>query len=69
MGGEFLHFDYLAPKTVREACSLLSRYKGKANIIAGGTDLLVLMRTRQITPQCIINLKAILALDYFYLSP
>ena len=66
MSGEFLHFDYLMPKSIKEACFLLSRYKGKANVVAGGTDLLVLMRSRQITPQYIINLKSIPDLDYIH---
>ena len=66
MSGELLHFDYLMPKSIKEACSLLSRYKSKANVVAGGTDLLVLMRSRQITPQYIINLKAIPDLDYIH---
>ncbi len=64
MSGEFFHFDYLMPKTVREACSLLSRYKEKARVVAGGTDLLVLIKNRQIAPQYVINLKTIPDLDY-----
>jgi carbon-monoxide dehydrogenase medium subunit len=64
MSGEFLHFDYLMPKTIREACSLLSKHKGKANAVAGGTDLLVLIKSRQIMPQYIINLKTIPNLNY-----
>jgi carbon-monoxide dehydrogenase medium subunit len=57
-------FEYLAPKTIDEACSLLSQYKGKARVIAGGTDLLVQMKHREITPQYLINIKAIPNLDY-----
>lgn len=33
-------FDYLAPKTLDEALSLLSQHKAKARLIAGGTDLI-----------------------------
>jgi len=66
MSGEFLHFEYRAPNTVEEACSLLSRYKGKARVIAGGTDLLISMKAKQIIPQEIINLKAIPNLDYIH---
>ena len=39
----FLHFDYFMPKSVEEACALLSKYKGKAMVMSGGTDLKVLM--------------------------
>lgn len=31
-------FQYRAPKTIDEALSLLSQYKEKARLIAGGTD-------------------------------
>ncbi|MFB0557330.1 MAG: xanthine dehydrogenase family protein subunit M [Dehalococcoidia bacterium] len=58
-------FDYLAPKTVDEALSLLSQYKGKAKVIAGGTDLVPKLKRRQIeTPACIVALKGISDLDY-----
>ncbi len=56
-------FDHLEAKTIEEACSLLAKYKGKARVIAGGTDLLVSMKGREISPQYIINIKAIPNLD------
>jgi len=61
-------FEYLAPKTMEKACSLLSKYEGKAKVIAGGTDLLVSMKRRQITPQYVISLKGIPKLDYIHYS-
>lgn len=57
-------FDHLESKTVEEACSLLSKYKGKAKVIAGGTDLLPAMRNREVTPAYIINVRSIPNLDY-----
>jgi carbon-monoxide dehydrogenase medium subunit len=57
-------FEYLEAKTVKEACSLLSQYKDKARLIAGGTDLLVAARRRKITPLYVINIKTIPNLDY-----
>lgn len=59
-------FDHLEPKTTEEACSLLSKYKGRAKVIAGGTDLLPAMRTREITPAYIINIRSIPNLDYIH---
>ncbi len=56
-------FDHLEPKTIEEVCSLLAKYKDKARVIAGGTDLLVSMKGREISPQYIINIKAIPNLD------
>lgn len=59
-------FDHLEPKTIEEACSLLSKYKGKAKVIAGGTDLLPAMRNREVTPAYIINVRSIPNLDYIH---
>jgi len=33
-------FEYLRPKTVEEALTLLKQNPGKAKVFAGGTDLL-----------------------------
>jgi carbon-monoxide dehydrogenase medium subunit len=52
-------FEYIEPKTVKEACSLLSQYKEKAKVIAGGTQLLASMRRKEIAPHYLINLKSI----------
>ncbi len=58
-------FDYLAPTTVDEALSLLSQYKGRAKVIAGGTDLVPKLKRREIkAPEYIIDLKWIPDLDY-----
>jgi CO/xanthine dehydrogenase FAD-binding subunit len=59
-------FDYLAPKTINEACLLLSRHGDKAKIMSGGTDLLVSMKQKKITPTYVINIKGIPKLDYIY---
>ena len=59
-------FDHLESKTVEEACSLLSKHKGKAKVIAGGTDLLPAMRNREVTPAYIINVRSIPNLDYIH---
>jgi len=64
MSSVFPHFNYLTPKTIEDARSLLSRYKGEARVIAGGTDLMVLMKNRDITPAYIIDLEAIPGLNY-----
>ena len=57
-------FECLEPKTIQEACSLLSQYKGKARINAGGTDLLVKMKNRETKPRYLIRLKNIPHLNY-----
>lgn len=58
-------FEYLAPKTTDEALSLLSQHKGKAKVIAGGTDVVPQLKRRETrAPQYIIDLKGITGLDY-----
>ena len=57
-------FEYFAPKTVEEALSLLSQYKGEAKIIAGGQSMLVVMRQGLLAPEYVIDIKGITALEY-----
>lgn len=57
-------FEYLAPKTISEACSLLSQFKGHVKLVAGGTDLLVSMKQKVKTPEHVIGLKGIPGLSY-----
>jgi len=57
-------FEYLAPSSVQEACSLLKTYRDKAKVLAGGTDLLINMRERKATPSYLIGLRNIPDLDY-----
>lgn len=58
----FAHFN---TSTVEEAVTLLKKYKGKANLIAGGTDLLGKMKDRILPnyPEALVNLKTIPGLD------
>ncbi len=57
-------FTYLAPKTIDEACKMLEKYGDKAKVKAGGTDLIIKMSNRILTPEYIIGLKNIEELDY-----
>jgi carbon-monoxide dehydrogenase medium subunit len=56
-------FEYLDPKTIEEACSLLSQHGDKARLIAGGTDLLIIMKHKEVTPEYLVGLKGIPNLD------
>jgi CO/xanthine dehydrogenase FAD-binding subunit len=58
------HFEYVAPRTLDEACSLLAMAPGEASPLAGGTDLLVKMKQRRSIPRYVINLKTISGMDY-----
>lgn len=54
---------YESPTTTREAVSLLTREKGKACVLAGGTDLLVQLRMDMIAPDLMVDIKRIPAMS------
>jgi len=51
-------FDYVRAGSVEEACALLAENEG-ARILAGGTDLLVNVRNRIISPALLVDIKGI----------
>ncbi len=51
-----------APTTVNAAVKLLAGKAGVARVLAGGTDLLVQMRTDRVSPDLIVDVKRIPAL-------
>ena len=52
-------FDYKTPNTIEEAIELLWQAEGKAKVIAGGTDLVIGLRSGDYTPQSIIDITRI----------
>ena len=52
-------FEYIAPKTLKEAVRFLSEHKKDARPIAGGTDLLLNMKRRAAVPQFVVGLRNI----------
>ena len=44
-------FEYFGPKTLKEALSLLDKYRDDYKIIAGGQSLLILLRQGLLTPE------------------
>jgi carbon-monoxide dehydrogenase medium subunit len=50
---------YESPKTTKEAASLMAKAKGHAYLLAGGTDLLVQMKSGLIDPDMIVDIKRI----------
>ena len=54
-----IKFEYQAPGSLEEALSILDRHKGQASILAGGTDLTVLMKHGQTCPALIVDVKRI----------
>ncbi len=50
-------FDYFAPTTISEATRILADYGEEARALAGGTDLLVRLKRKQVTLRAVVNLK------------
>ena len=57
-------FEYFAPKTLKEALTLLDKYQDDAKVIAGGQSLLILMRQGLVAPEYLIDIKGISELNY-----
>ncbi len=56
-------FAYANPATVEEAVGLLAASWGEADVLAGGTDLISLMKENLHTPKRVVNIKNIQALE------
>lgn len=56
-------FEYFCPSSMEEGCSLLYKHKTEAKVLAGGTDLFVKMKKKEILPRVVISLKGIQKLD------
>jgi xanthine dehydrogenase YagS FAD-binding subunit len=52
-------FEYANPATVREAVGMLGARWGEVDVLAGGTDLLSLMKEHIETPRRVVNIKNI----------
>ena len=56
-------FSYHKPKALDEALGLLSRFNGRARLLAGGTDLVCGLRGEQPDLEAVIDLKGLPGLD------
>jgi carbon-monoxide dehydrogenase medium subunit len=52
-------FTYARPETVDEAIALLVEHRGEAELLAGGTDLIIELRNHWKHPKVVIDLKRI----------
>jgi carbon-monoxide dehydrogenase medium subunit len=63
-------FEYLAPRTVDEAIQLLAEHRGQAKLVAGGTDLVPQLKSRELVgPKYLVDLKSIPGLDGIAFDP
>ena len=51
--------DYVEPASVNDAVAALARARGSTRMLAGGTDVLVQMRSGRMRPDLIVDLKQI----------
>ena len=63
------NFEYVAPKTIREAVKALTANGKEARILAGGTDLIVQMRVGRRQPERVVDVKNIPELNEVSFSP
>jgi len=56
-------FEYANPTTVQEAVGLLGAKWGQADVLAGGTDLISLMKDHLHEPKRVVNIKNIKELE------
>ena len=52
-------FEYYAPRSLKEALSLLENRRGEAKVLAGGTDLIVQMKDGRARPTVILDAKKV----------
>lgn len=57
-------FEYLTPKSLEEAISMLQQYGDEAKILSGGHSLIPMMKLRFATPEYLIDINDIPDLDY-----
>jgi len=58
-------FQYLSPRSIEEALDLLGEHGQDAVLMAGGTDLLVNIKHRLVTPRYVIGLRHVPELQTF----
>ena len=56
-------FEYLEPSSLEEAISLLDAHGDRAQVLAGGTDLIVQMKMERIAPEYVVNISRVPELD------
>jgi xanthine dehydrogenase YagS FAD-binding subunit len=58
------HVNYHSPETIDEAIALLEKHRGEAKLLAGGIDIIRLLKSKVIAPRELISLKRLVNLQY-----
>ena len=61
-------FKYAAPSSIEELLNVLEDQRNRVMLMAGGTDLIVQMRTGVVTPELVIDVKQVPELNSLLLS-
>jgi carbon-monoxide dehydrogenase medium subunit len=62
-------FEYVAPRTLREAVASMAEKGDKARALAGGTDLIVQMRIKRHQPDRVVDVKFVPELNELSYGP
>jgi 4-hydroxybenzoyl-CoA reductase subunit beta len=62
-------FEFLAPENIAEAAQILDRYKDRAKILAGGTDLVPSMKNKLFNPEVLISVNNIASMKTIHFDP
>ncbi len=52
-------FEYYRPESLKEAYGLMEKWKGKADYIAGGTDIIVRIKQGVVRPDALVSVRGI----------
>ncbi len=61
--------ELIEPRTVEEAVAALDEHGEEAKIIAGGTALVLMLKSRLLSPECLVSLGRISGLDQIRYEP
>ena len=62
--GRFETMEYYGAKTRTEALALVKKWKGKARLVAGGTNVVADLRDRAFRPEVLIDISRLKTLSY-----
>lgn len=59
-----MRFELLQPRTLQEALEMKQKHGERAKLLAGGTDLLVLLKDRKLKADLVMSLRRLRELDF-----
>jgi CO/xanthine dehydrogenase FAD-binding subunit len=59
-----MDYDYVKPASLKEVLGLLKKHGPKATLIAGGTDVMIHIKNKELAPEVLISLRGLDELRY-----